>query len=123
MSYQLTKNFNSKEFDSPDVPNSGLLIDKILVLALQQMRSEYGKPIKILSGVRSIKQNKKVGGTQDSSHVKNKAVDILVENSSAMFSLLNLALKNGFTRIGVNNNSLHLDIDETKPNHIIWTYY
>lgn len=45
------KYFTSEEFDDPEVPGSGELIDGILLLSLDKLRSETGWPIRITSAV------------------------------------------------------------------------
>lgn len=118
---QLTKNFNSKEFDSPDLEYSGLDIDFNLVLILQKIRDEIKKPIKINSGVRTVEHNKKIGGSIVSSHVRGKAVDIHVYDSYFRFQLIELALFFGIKRIGIYKTFVHLDIDLSKPQNVIWS--
>ena len=51
MHTQLSKNFNSKEFDSPDIKFSGKNISLDLIVKLQSLRDLYKKPIVIISGV------------------------------------------------------------------------
>ena len=52
--------------------NLQALIDNVLIPA----RREYGKYIKVNSGYRSPKLNKRVGGVPKSQHQKGEAVDI-----------------------------------------------
>ena len=52
--------------------NLQALIDNVLIPA----RCEYGKYIKVNSGYRSTKLNKRVGGVPKSQHQKGEAVDI-----------------------------------------------
>ena len=54
-------------------------IDVSLVKILDKIRDHYGKPIVITSGVRCVNHNRKVGGTSQSYHVKNKAADFYVQ--------------------------------------------
>ena len=54
-------------------------IDISLVKMLDKIREHYGKPIVITSGVRCVTHNRKVGGTSQSYHVKNKAADFYVK--------------------------------------------
>lgn len=122
LSKQLTKNFNSREFDSPDIPGSGLKINIELVEQLQVMRDIYKKPIIIKSGVRTISYNKKVKGKFNSAHLVGNAVDISCTTSSQRYSLIGLALIVGFTRIGIGSSFIHLDISKSKPKEVIWLY-
>jgi len=114
------KYFRMEEFDSPDQPGSGEIINEELVKMLDLMRMFYKSPIKINSGVRSEKENKRVKGSKNSAHLKGYAVDIPVHDSHARFKLLTLAYVVGFRRIGVYASHLHLDIDPDKPQEVIW---
>ena len=57
------------------------------------------------------------------SHVRGLAVDIRVDNSRLRQSLISAALDVGVTRLGIGDGFIHLDIDERKVTHVIWTYY
>lgn len=120
---QLTKNFNSKEFDSPDKEFSGLNISPILVQKLQAMRDIVNFPIIIISGVRTVKHNKKVNGVAGSTHISFESADILAPTETKMYYLVKAAYLVGFTRIGVNKNAIHLDVSTVKREFVMWTYY
>ena len=76
------KNFSISEFDSPDVPNSGINMDKTFLQMLDDARGIAGIPFKINSGYRTPEHNKKVGGklktptSKGSSHMYGLAADI-----------------------------------------------
>lgn len=116
--------FTSQEFDSPDKPGSGELIDPILVQKLDSMRVIVGFPIIINSGVRTTEHNKLVGGKKYSAHTAPCycAVDIKVKNGTQRDKLIRAAMQVGITRIGIAETFLHIDIDSSKPQHVIWTY-
>jgi uncharacterized protein YcbK (DUF882 family) len=116
------KYFNYKEFDSPDVQDSGQMMSKELLNKLDLIREEFGKPIRITSGYRTEAHNKKVGGTSRSSHLKGLAVDISCKNSLDRFKLIDLFMKYEITRIGVADTFIHIDIDKDKSQHVMWTY-
>ena len=116
------KYFNYSEFDSPDVQGSGQLMDKNLLLMLDEARDKFDKPIHINSGFRTPAHNEAVGGTENSSHLKGLAVDISCNNSSDRFDLINCLLDVGFSRIGVAKTFIHADIDQDKTKGVIWTY-
>ena len=116
------KYFKLKEFDSPDEPGSGKHMNKEIVHMLDAVRKKFGKPIKINSGYRTVARNKKIGGVADSSHLKGLAADISCSNSVDRFKLLNLLLEVGFNRIGIAKSFIHIDIDKTKSQNVIWGY-
>lgn len=111
---QITKNFNSKEFDSPDVEFSGLDIERELVYKLQVMRDILNIAIIVNSGVRTAHWNEKVGGVSDSGHLTCTDVDISVNSSSHRYFIVLAAINVGFDRIGVYNNHVHLSVDKSK---------
>lgn len=118
---QLSKNFHSSEFDSPDLPGSGAAVKMLLVLLLERMRALVGAPIQILSGYRTHEYNATLqNSVTNSAHTKGLAADIFVP-AGQMLRWLKVARKVGFTRIGIGTNSLHLDIDASKSD-AIWHY-
>ena len=116
--------FTSSEFDSPDKPGSGELINPVLVQKLDSMRVIVGFPIIINSGVRTTEHNQLVGGVKYSAHTEPCycAVDIKVKNGTQRDKIIRAAMQVGITRIGIADSFVHLDIDESKPQHVIWTY-
>ena len=92
---KISKNFILQEFL---VTNTGLnnqltsdALANIEYLAknlLQPLRDSYGKPIKIVSGYRSVAVNKAVGGSPTSQHMKGQAVDIVADDNKALFDLI-----------------------------------
>jgi len=112
--------FRQHEFDSPDKPGSGKIINEELVVKLDLMRMFYKNPIHINSGVRTEKENKRVKGSDDSAHLKGYAVDIPTHDSRSRYKLLTLAYIVGFRRMGVYKNHLHIDNDPIKPQEVIW---
>lgn len=112
--------FSMSEFSCNCCGMGKKLISKTLIMKLDNMRHELGKPIRISSGVRCIEHNRNVGGTLDSSHLCGLAVDILVPDSRYRFELLELAQKYGINRIGVYRSFVHLDIDPAKEDKVIW---
>ena len=96
---------------------------------LQALRDDYGKAMKISSGYRCSLHNSRVSSTGlTGPHTTGRAVDILVVGKDA-HKLLSLALKHGFTGIGVQQKGahgarfLHLDdIPDTLSRPAVWSY-
>jgi|TARA_R110002073_G_scaffold298647_1_gene465366 uncharacterized protein YcbK (DUF882 family) len=121
------RNFNLKEFDSPDLSGSGLNMDKDFLSMLDNARDIAKTPFKITSGYRTKEHNiaiyKKLGKKPiESSHLKGLACDIACSDSRARFLIINALLEAGFTRIGIANNFIHVDSDCEKSQNVIWTY-
>ena len=108
----------SKYFKEIDDGN----MNKEFLLRLDEARERAGIPFVINSAYRSPEHNAKIGGKPNSSHLKGLAVDISVTNSRQRFIVLNALLEVGFTRIGIADTFLHVDLDSEKSKDVIWTY-
>lgn len=97
-------------------------IDLELVDILESIREFIGKPIIITSGVRCDKHNLAEGGKLDSAHLSGKAVDIRCDNSTYRYNLISYAISQGIMRIGIAKTFIHIDIDDNKPQEVIWLY-
>ena len=78
---QITKNFNSSEFDCRDGSETPLEYRshiETLAVQLQQLRAIWDLPIKIVSGWRSESYNESVDGAPRSQHLVGRAADIQV---------------------------------------------
>ena len=78
---KLTKNFSLKEFrckDGTDVPDE--YMDNVQELAdnLQVLRDHLGKSIRVISGYRSPKYNRKIDGARRSQHLTASGADIKI---------------------------------------------
>ncbi len=82
---ELTPNFDRTEFDCRDgtiIPKKYLGNVQTLAEQLEVLRAELGGPsVKIMSGYRSKKYNRSVGGAKRSQHLTAKAADIQVEGA------------------------------------------
>ena len=116
------KHFKISEFDSPDEVGSGERMDADVLRMIDQARELFGKPIRINSGVRSITQNHKVGGSKTSSHLKGHAIDVSCDNSADRFRLIEILLLVGFNRLGIAKTFIHVDNDPNKSKNVIWVY-
>lgn len=114
--------FNLNEFDSPDEPGSGTRMEHKLLDMLDVARSISGCSYKITSGYRTKNHNKKVGGTPNSSHLRGKAADISCSTSTERFKIISGLIAAGFTRIGIGQNFVHVDIDTYKTPNVTWLY-
>jgi len=107
--FQVSKNFNLREFQSPDTCE--VILHPRLVECLQKLRDKIHQQIKITSGYRTPERNKAVGGVHDSYHMVGKAVDIVVEGITAK-EMEKHAKECGFTYMKYypDRKFFHLDI-------------
>ena len=85
-----TPNFNSHEFQSPDVDSIPAIefenLQKLCVHVLQPLREYMKTSIRVTSGYRTPAHNKAVGGVPTSDHVKGYAADIITTDNKKAFS-------------------------------------
>ena len=117
---QLTENFNSSEFDSPDLPSSGANMSLPFVFKLQEARKIANTPFIITSGYRTKKHNAVVGGVTNTAHMVGKAADIACDVSYMRYKILMGLLSVGFSRIGIYSTYIHVDDDKSKPAEVIF---
>ena len=78
---------------------------------LNNLRVEFGGPLFVNSGARSVEYNKLVGGAPNSLHTYGLAADIRWPVGSAnRYRLLMDACELGFTGIGFYETFIHLDL-------------
>jgi len=96
-------------------------VSPAFIKRLEQVRTLYGKPIKVHSGCRCKKHNEEEGGKDDSSHLYGEAGDLDTPNSTERYELLQFCLLY-FNRVGVGKTFIHVDIDKAKPQDVCWVY-
>lgn len=112
------KNFTPQEIACQG--DGSILIDDHSMDALQRLRDEWGRPMRINSAYRSEAHNKAIGGEPNSQHLLGKAFDVdtsaLSENERAAF--IHLARGHGFLGNGLYDSFTHID---TGPDRT-WDY-
>lgn len=116
------KHFKIEEFDSPDMPKSGINMDINFILLLDKIRGLCNFPFKVTSGYRTPAHNLLVGGRDGSSHKSGLAVDIWCETSRERFFIVKNALDCGIKRIGIAHKFLHLDYSLDLDQEVFWLY-
>jgi len=99
-----------------------MVINKDLVSMLEDARKLAGIPFTITSWTRCEEHNEKVGGSNNSEHLKGMAVDIVAISSTGRYLIISALLRAGFRRIGIAKNFIHAGIDSSKPWNCIWVY-
>ena len=89
-------------------------IDTILQDKIESIANEYGGAFKITSAYRDLNKNSEIGGAKNSSHLRHKAVDIVLNDKTKENTLrfITISSQNGIGGIGVYGPGvLHIDID------------
>lgn len=110
-------NFTQQEFDCKETGENAMQAH--FLECLQALRTEYGEPINISSGFRSINHSIEVRKERPGYHTYGIACDIRCGATEA-YEIVRLALKHGFTGIGVSQRNgqprfVHLDLRESAP--------
>ena len=96
----LTKNFSLEEMYRSDTarrcgidnkPQTEEVVENLRALCtevLQPLRDHLGKPVVVSSGYRCKDLNKKVGGVENSQHLKGEAADIKVRDREELIDVM-----------------------------------
>ena len=95
-------------------------MDSRLLDMLDKLREKSGIPLVLSSAYRCPTHNKAIGGVSDSAHTKGKAVDIRCTDSKNRFKILKAAFEVGFRRIEPKSTWVHIDVDESKPQDVVF---
>lgn len=97
-------------------------VSDALLDRLDRVRMRVGYALYVNSGVRCPYWNEREGGEKDSEHMIGTGADIRAESGREKFVLVNAALDEGFRRIGVGKNFIHLGVSQQHAQDVIWTY-
>jgi len=114
--------FTLDEFDSPDLPGSGQIMDPNFLAMIDEARHIACVPFRINSGVRTEERNRLVGGSSESSHLSGFAADISATTSNRRWIIIEALIQVGFNRIGVADSFVHVDNDPSKARDVMWLY-
>jgi len=114
----LTQNFNRSEFACKC--GCGFAdVDLALVAALQDSRTMTALTYEIVSGCRCEQHNNDVGGKPNSAHLRGKAADIKCIASGMRYKMVQDLMKR-FRRIEIRGSWIHVDIDSTLPQDVLF---
>jgi uncharacterized protein YcbK (DUF882 family) len=101
------------------------------MVKLDEARHLANIPFKITSGYRTeayqddlTRRGYKTAKKGTSPHLKGLAADISVKDSRQRYIVINSLLLAGFTRIGIADTFIHVDLStyEGHRQNVIWTY-
>ena len=96
-------------------------MSKEFLFVLDEAREIAGIPFVINSAYRSPEHPLSIKNPS-SSHIKGLAVDIKATDSVTRFKIVKALIEVGFTRIGIADTFIHVDLDLDKTQNVIWTY-
>lgn len=77
---------------------------------------------KVNSACRCTEHNRAVGGKANSAHLTGKACDVSCGGSVNRYQVIKILLEHNVRRIGLANSFIHFDVDEGKPQDVIFFY-
>lgn len=92
------------------------IIDDNLQKLITNIQSEFGRPIKIISGYRDPERNRRIGGSKKSAHLRNNAVDVSFRGGrDETLRFIEIASKLGAGGIGVYRPGVvHIDLEDRR---------
>lgn len=92
----------------PDTGN----VQPAVMSTFRSLQNSLGFSLPIMSGYRDPDRNAKAGGAKGSQHMDGNALDLDVRDKSPeeRVAIINAASAAGFTGIGVENNTIHVDL-------------
>lgn len=123
MSRNKAKYFSPREFELCVPPCDIDDMSPNLLSVLDKIRDMAGIPLVLNCAYRSVEYDLAKGRSGGSAHCAGLAVDIRCTTSVNRFKILKAAITCGVRRIGIGKNYIHLDIDKTLPQNVMWHYY
>ncbi len=97
-------------------------ISQELIKKIQEIEEATGVDYIFTSGYRCVMCNTAAKGSKNSAHLRGLAVDISCNYSRSRWELITKASLLGIRRIGIAKTFVHLDIDISLPQDVMWLY-
>lgn len=119
----MAKYFTETEFNYCTPSCSIKDMNSHFINLLDNIRERAGIPFILTCAYRSREWDLKKGRSGNSAHTKGLAVDIKYNSSADAFKIIESAMYFGIKRIGIGRTFIHLDMDDSLPQNVIWNYY
>ena len=96
------------------------MLDFSLVAFLDWLERVVEGDLNLSSGYRCVECNRAAGGEENSAHLRGKAVDIVPRSPWQRYEILGVAFLRGIKRIGIEKDHIHLDVDESLAQEVLW---
>lgn len=117
-----SKYFSPREFQLCSPPCNIEDMDQQFLNILDQIREKVGQPLNMTSAFRTKEWDQSKGRSGNGAHTKGLAVDFACNTGTLRAKIVEAALACGIRRIGVASGFVHVDVDSTLPQNVIWTY-
>lgn len=107
-------------FFNPEQDPKMIGVSDDVMKILDAARYNANIPFIITSGLRTPAESIAAGGYATDPHTKGLAVDILCENDTDQYLIVNGAVQAGFKRIGLGKSHVHLDIEQDLPQNVLF---
>lgn len=119
----MSKYFKASEFKAC-VPSCSIgQMDAAFLGLLDKVREKAGIPLVLNCAYRSVEWDKSKGRSGNSAHTRGLAVDIRCHSYRNRIKIVKAALSCGICRIGIGKTFIHLDIDKSLSQDVMWDYY
>lgn len=98
-------------------------MDERFLNTLDALRAQAGIPLILNCAYRSVAWDKAKGRSGNSAHTRGLAADIRCNSSATRLKIVRAALELGICRIGIGKTFVHVDIDKSLAQNVIWHYY
>ncbi len=93
-----------------------------LLGVLTDLETELDAELEYNSGYRCEECNKEASGSKNSAHLRGLAVDVRGDTSRLRYNILRDAMLLEFKRVGIGKRFIHLDVDESLDQEVMWLY-
>lgn len=98
-------------------------MDPAFLEVLDNIRETAGIPLVLNCAFRSKAWDLAKGRSGNSAHTRGKAADIRCLTNATRLKIVKAAILCGVKRIGIGKTFVHVDIDESLSQNVMWHYY
>jgi len=97
-------------------------LDVGLLQTLGKLEKNLEEELDYTSGYRCPECNLKAGGVKNSAHLRGLGVDIRCHESHTRCKIIKGVVELGIRRFGIGKNIIHVDVDISLPQDVLWLY-
>lgn len=117
-----SRHFSEIEFNRCTPSCSLQDMDQEAMLRHDRVRDYAGIPLIMNCAYRSVAWDKSKGRSGNGAHPEGTAMDYRCNSNATRWKIINAAIKEGATRIGIAKTFIHVDFSKTLPKEVVWLY-